>query len=614
VDVPWDIHRFYLCDGCALISPVILIHASHEAGVKVGGIGAVLDGLLSAPAYLSAVSRSIVVGTMNTRNGLEMERLFAPRNRLYVYYFPTGQMQSCPQPLAEALSQIERAFSVRILYGRRGFGPAQHEVLLVDPADADGVRYGQFCYYVWERFGLDSGRHNANPEFHDTMAHAEPAFAALQAVLAHSGASQDTEPATIIAHEWMGLPLWYAAALNAPGRFSSAFVAHEVATVRPIVESDGGHDTRFYSVMRKAAEDGVYLEDVFGAQLWNFKNDMIKTAAQCDHVLAVGDLVIDELRFLSWQYRNRRIDLVYNGTPSKRVSLESVHASGEKLRDYAQALIGARPQFIFSHVTRMVVSKALWRDIRVMEQLDGMLADRGESAVLLMLTSVKPEGRTSGDVRQMESYGWPREHRYGWPDLIDLEASLYGAIQHFNANARASQIVLINQFGFTRDRCGERMPADMGFEDLRHGTDLEFGQSIYEPFGIAQVEPLSTGALCVISDVCGCLGFASAHSHTRDWNLRIADLQNLLPNIVVANYTHTPPGMALYSWRDAMRIGQWERDGMERHVAWQVAGQVIQRLPRTAEQRQKLIDTGYALATQMSWDVVAREQLLPALG
>ncbi len=84
---------------------------------------------------------------------------------------------------------------------------------------------------------------------------------------------------------------------------------------------------------------------------------------------------------------------------------------------------------MFSHVTRMVVSKALWRDIRVMEQLDGLLASRGETAVLFMLSSVRPEGRPWRDVQQMQRYGWPREHRHGWPDLIDLEASLYGAIQ-----------------------------------------------------------------------------------------------------------------------------------------------------------------------------------------
>ena len=47
-------------------------------------------------------------------------------------------------------------------------------------------------------------------------------------------------------------------------------------------------------------------------------------------------------------------------------------------------------------------------------------------------------------------------------------------------------------------------------DDLRHGSDAEFGQSIYEPFGIAQIEPIGFGSLSVVSDVCGCLGFLRA--------------------------------------------------------------------------------------------------------
>ncbi len=100
--------------------------------------------------------------------------------------------------------------------------------------------------------------------------------------------------------------------------------------------------------------------------------------------------------------------------------------------------------------------------------------------------------------------------------------------------------MLINQFGFSRDRCGDSMPADMAFDDLRRGTDLEFGQSIYEPFGIAQVEPLSTGALCVVSDVCGCLGFASLRRTRQTGSCASSNLQSTLPNIVVANYTSLP--------------------------------------------------------------------------
>jgi len=53
----------------------LVVHATHEAGLKVGGIGAVLDGLLGQPAYNQAVRRTILAGPVDAWNGLEMERL-----------------------------------------------------------------------------------------------------------------------------------------------------------------------------------------------------------------------------------------------------------------------------------------------------------------------------------------------------------------------------------------------------------------------------------------------------------------------------------------------------------------------------------------------------------
>lgn len=52
---------------------MILIHSTHEAGLKFGGIGAVLDGLLAAPSYRERVDRTLVVGPLNTRDGTEID-------------------------------------------------------------------------------------------------------------------------------------------------------------------------------------------------------------------------------------------------------------------------------------------------------------------------------------------------------------------------------------------------------------------------------------------------------------------------------------------------------------------------------------------------------------
>ena len=104
-------------------------------------------------------------------------------------------------------------------------------------------------------------------------------------------------------------------------------------------------------------------------------------------------------------------------------------------------------------------------------------------------------------------YHWPVAHREGLPDLSGGEAAYYQGVQEFNAQSRNIKVVFINQFGFEQKLCGKRMPADMEFMDIRKGSDVEFGQSIYEPFGIAQVEPISFGGICVFTNICGCAGF-----------------------------------------------------------------------------------------------------------
>ena len=150
------------------------------------------------------------------------------------------------------------------------------------------------------------------------------------------------------------------------------------------------------------------------------------------------------------------------------------------------------------------------------------------------------------------------------------------------------------------------MPEAMTFGDLRIGADVEFGQSIYEPFGIAQVEPLSAGALCVVSNVCGCVGFV-ARSAAR------AAGEQPTPNLIVADYVGLPPGWNLWSAWDALRIDRVARNNIEAYNSLAVAQKIAERLPRTPEDTALLIEEGQRVARGMSWDVVARDYLLPAL-
>ena len=588
----------------------VIVHATHEAGIKVGGIGAVLDSLLSNPAYVRAVDRTLLVGPFNTTDPVEMERLFAPANKLTVRYSGLHGISEVDAELARAFERIELYYHVHLLYGTRRFGAFEHEVLLVDPREMVPQPVEHFKYHLWEHFGVESLRYEHDPEYELHVRAAEPAFLGVQALIGQgphprppAARRADPEKRTLfVAHEWLGLPIVLSALLRMPGAYHTAFYAHEVATVRRLIETHPGHDTRFYNAMYRARERGLYLEDVFGDQSDFFKHALLQAAGALDAFLAVGDLVVDELRFFSPLFARRPIFLTYNGVPGEAITSEEKAASKARLQQYAENLLGFRPTWVFSHVTRMVVSKGLWRDVRVMEQLDPLLAARGETAVLFTLSSAVPAGRRSEDVFRWEAeYGWPVNHRADNGDLVGPELEYYRAIQQYNRTAQASRIVLVNQFGWSRERCGRRMPADMRFVDLRRGTDLEFGQSIYEPFGIAQVEPLAFGAICCLSNVCGCVGFLGQAGG------------NKLPNVIVADYVSLPPSLQVNSLAEILAIGEEERRLVETEMAGEVAAKIIARLPRTPEEQAHMLADGQALSQRTSWDVVVRDQLLPAL-
>ncbi len=580
----------------------LVVHATHEAGLKLGGIGAVLEGLLGTRSYSKNVRRTILVGPMDTTDKTEMERLTAPHNRLEIHYSSFHRVNQINAALAADLAKIESDHNVNILYGRRAFGNAHHEVLLVDAGQADAAQVNLFKGRIWRYYGISSDRYEHHTEYSHYINAAESSFLALQVLVDDDGG--DHGHRFIIAHEFMGLPLVFAATLNAPGEYRSIFYGHEVATVRPIVEDHFGHDTMFYNVMVRAMAEGKSLEDVFGNQFGFYKHALLSTAPECDNVLAVGDRVVDEMRFLGPAFVEANIDLVYNGVPSYKMSAEEKLASKRKLQQYAVnlGLFDTLPDFVFTHVTRMIISKGLWRDIRVLEHLDGTLAAEGRTAVLYILSTIIPAGRPAEDVFRMEKeYGWPIVHREGVPDLISHEIPLYHALVAFNQAAQATQIVFVNQFGWSRDRCGQRMPADMEFMDIRKGSDLEFGQSIYEPFGIAQIEPLSSGALCVVSNVCGCVGFVK--------QVALPDQRN----VIVADYTTLPSGLAEGDYYAALGIGQPQRDAVEAISARRVADEILDRLPRTQKAMAQMIKDGYRISQRMSWEVVVSDYLLPGL-
>jgi len=571
------------------------VHVTHETVDKVGGIGAVLHGFFTSKLYLDAVERSILIGPLFTTEGSASERLGENSEVLYSSideFVNTGY--------APAFHKIENLYNAGIVYGRRTFVDektgviSSPEVVLIDVRHIDKGVINEFKRRLFEEFGLRSHLYEHLWEFEQYLRLAPVAIAVLKAI----GAAEES---IIISHEFMGMPTVLAAILEPECNFRTVFYAHEVATMRHIVEEHPGHDTMFYNVIKQAHREGLCVSEVFGDQSTYFKHCLVEASKYCDRIFAVGDYVVDELRFLAPEFETAEIDIVYNGIPAYQIGLEEKRASKAKLQKYCENLLGYKPDYVFTHVTRLVRSKGMWRDLRVLEHIEREFRTQGKTGVLLVL-STEVSQRRSRDIHDMESsYNWPVAHREGWPDLSGGEANYYTAVQEFNARSRNVKIVFINQFGFESQKCGQRMPSDMEFMDIRKGTDVEFGQSIYEPFGIAQLEPLTFGGICVFSSVCGCTGFLRDVTGAED-----------VKNVIIADYTDLEVS-SYTDIEDLLQIDRSIRDRIEASQSKKVAMQICSRLPKDESEIESLVKTGYELAKNMSWDVVVKDYLLSSI-
>jgi hypothetical protein len=573
-----------------------VVHVTHETVGKIGGIGAVLHGFFTCKSYLDVVDRSIIVGPLFTTEGSVTDRLGEDGEVLY------SSIDGLISPgYAPAFRKIEKTHNVGIVYGRRTFIDEQTgiksspEVLLIDIRRMDAGIVNNFKKQLFEEFGVQSHLHEHLWEYEQYIRVAPTAIAALKSL----GAAN--ESTVIIAHEFMGMPTALAAILEPNRPFRTIFYAHEVATMRRIVEEHPGHDTMFYNVIRQAHQDKLYVNEVFGNQNSYFKHTLVESSKYCDRIYAVGDYIVDELRFLAPEFETINIGIVYNGIPAYQINAAQKLESKRKLQAYCENLLGFEPDYVFTHVTRLVKSKGLWRDLRVLYTMEKTLINQRKTAVLFLL-STEVSQRHTNDINNMESnYGWPVAHHEGWPDLSGGEANFYAHIQRFNARSRNIKIVFINQFGFNRKNCGRSMPEDMEFMDIRKGTDVEFGQSTYEPFGISQFEPLTFGGICVVSSVCGCTGFL------RD----VSDGKNV-ENVIIADYTNLVD-FSYADIEDLLQIDRTTRDRTEANESRKIAEEILSRLPQDQTQAEHLIQTGYEFARNMSWDVVAKNYFVEGL-
>ena len=392
-------------------------------------------------------------------------------------------------------------------------------------------------------------------------------------------------------HEYMGVPSVLSCLLS-ERKGSKVFVAHEVTTARSLVESLPGHDISFYNVLRKAKKHKA-LEDVFGSQKHNARSELVKRAVNFDYIFAVGKHVKDEYLFLVPDAPKEKIKIVYNGVSARSVDFEQKQQSRRHIENYIANLFNFTPDVILTHVTRLVVSKGIWRDISLLYHLDKIFEERGLKGAYILLSTLITTGRSCEDVFRMEhEYGWPVLHRDGWPDLIGVEKEIYDCLQIFNARSKCIKGVFINQFGFERSCCGNRVPEDAEFDDLRIASDAELGFSIYEPFGIAQIETVPFGGVSILSSSCGAVQFLEEKFK----GARIKPFY-------VLDYISAG---ARLSYNALKSLTVQQRDVIEQYILSRHAGHIFKAVPLTDEKKEQYFLNAQKYASGMSWESSAK--------
>jgi hypothetical protein len=579
------------------------IHVTHEAATKIGGIGAVLNGVCTANAYKKFFDRTVFYGPLfdfggnvSARLGPEGEVLFSTPD-----FYASGQYDD----RGGILAGIASKYNVDIVYGRRRLVSEYDrskqnavDIFLIGIHKTHLAEVGKFKYILWKRFGIQSELYEGNWDYEQYLRIAIPYLD----ILARFYGEEDEF--YHFSHEYMGvacaLSVVAAAAEKPPATpHKTIFVAHEVATARMIVEGAPGHDVSFYNLMAQAGGKKS-LEEVFGDYRHNARNELVKCAINFDRVFAVSDIVKDEYLFLQPKTPPGKVRTVFNGVSTRPVTREEKMERRRRVEAYINTLFGFTPSVIFTHVTRMVISKGIWRDITLLHLLDELFSARHLKGAYILLSTLIGTGRPPQDILRMErEYGWPVTHRRGWPDLVGMEEEICAWLQIFNSKSKAIKALYINQFGFDRVRCGARVPEGSEFMDLRVASDAELGFSIYEPFGIAQIETVPFGGAALLSSTCGSAKFLERAFDGADSRLYdVVDFVSGGKSLTVEQLQVLP---------------RERRDEFERAALAQHAARIFERLSMDDAKREEALALAQPRLYALSWENVVENYYLPNL-
>ena len=588
------------------------IHITHEAVQKIGGIGAVISGACTADNYKSFYDRTLLYGPAFYSSSDLFSKLGRGGEVLYsnADYFDKGNYH-------EIFANIIDKYGIDIIYGKRMLANEfninktnEVDLLLVNINKMKQSFIDITKYVLWEKFQIQSDKY----EDWDYEQYLRISVCYLEII---GALYPDGDLYHHFSHEYMGIPCCLQVLLDGnkylSGKNKTIFWAHEISPARKVTESLEGHDIAFYNILKNARIQNLSMEDIFPQIMESYRTILVKQTVNFDGIFAVSDLVKEEYLFLNKNVDEKKVLVTYNGVSFQRIDWESKKASRAKILKYIESLYNFEFDVLLTHVGRLVISKGIWRDIKLLEFLDEYFYEKGLKGAYILLSSLIGTGRNSSDVKRMEAeYGWPVLHKNGWPDCIGYEETIYDHIQIFNAKSRAIKALFINQFGFDTRKCGQRVPLDATLFDLRVASDAEIGFSIYEPFGIAQLETLPYGSLALISRACG-----SSYLLEKIW-----DKEKNRPFVIVdfsdftkKEYLNTTDEKSIEflsayekyikesnSLQPFLELDKEDRDTIEHFILKGEAKDIFEKLPKNDEDRKRLLDNIHEKTNLLSWE------------
>ncbi len=473
--------------------------------------------------------------------------------------------------------------------------------------------------------GLDafSGLGRGNKYLLELQYHtfAAPAlWAAVTAVLrdwAPLDGGYDAAAITLFAHDWVAVPLFWAMCLASQRVGRSVYFAHEArifrllaecslqdraALLRPVCHPEG-YDAALYPYLRRALADGLDLAAMFPGMVGFpdiFHHLINREAARFDRIVVVGPHVRDETEVALRPGAGPPISLCPNGIPAPTVEASEARAAHERLADVVATACDFRPAVLFTGVMRCELSKAPWRNLGLFQRFAARFPQ--VPAAFLWLSAPRPRPTREQARRWASEYRWPLDHRAGEGfDLRPEEEPLWQSIAELNrAYAGRCAMLYINQFGWAPELLGALDPLASSFADVRGGGDVEVGLSVYEPFGIAPLEPFAAGATCVLSDSCGCA------VHLRDLGLD--------DRVVVGHFSDHGQPPALVDATTLRSIEQQVYDDVLDQLAARLG--LADGVPTEAHwlaRRAEQIAAAREALPQLSWANAAERYLVPAV-